>query len=508
MNLFRRISAARDAFLGRKPARRAMNPAAGSRLTNDWQGLLCSPDSLMRMGLVKMRARSRELERYDDAARAFGHALKNNVLGSEGMKFQMAVKDVKFEGAKVIEKPDVYANRVIQDSRKRFDRRENYTTSRRFSRKRAHEIILQRWAFDGEIFIQKVRGANNPFKYSLRLIPADYCDQDLNVSTLPNGNEIRMGIERNISTGEHVAYYFLTARPGDTWGGHNYGKKHERLEAADVIHVASFHDPDETRGIPWLIAAMLNLQMAGGFKEAALINARVSANHVGFFTKDFPEGTDANTIKEFEDNGSIVNDTEPGEWIELPFGTKPVSVDRAYPSADFAPFIKAVLRGCSSSVGMSYMTMTGDVSDANFSSLVAGKRDEQEQWKTLQSTFEELYCQPEFEGWLNAGLLTQEIPLPLAKFDKFNAPEWTGRRWAYYNPVDEMSANEMAIQNGLRSPQEIIKEMGRDPDDVIADIADWRKQCTANGIPLNDPKALVQAGSTGKPAKPKPDDEE
>ena len=60
-------------------------------------------------------------------------------------------------------------------------------------------------------------------------------------------------------------------------------------------------------------------------------------------------------------------------------------------------------------------------------------------------------------------LLTGQIPnLPFSKFDKFNSPIFRGRRWKWVDPLKDITATIMAINNGLSSWTEEINAGGGD----------------------------------------------
>jgi hypothetical protein len=51
---------------------------------------------------------------------------------------------------------------------------------------------------------------------------------------------------------------------------------------------------------------------------------------------------------------------------------------------------------------------------------------------------------------------------PSAKFDKFNRPDFTGRRWKFVQPVDDMTANEKKVNLRIASVGDIIRETSQE----------------------------------------------
>jgi capsid protein len=60
--------------------------------------------------------------------------------------------------------------------------------------------------------------------------------------------------------------------------------------------------------------------------------------------------------------------------------------------------------------------------------------------------------------------------LPLSKFDKFNAPKWTGRRWAWVDPLKDVEAARAAVGAGFKSSTQVVTEMGGDLEDIYEEI--------------------------------------
>ena len=75
------------------PQKRSYSAGAVGRLTSDWGTTITSADVEVRNDVTKLRARCRELERDDPYARRYIKLLKNNVLGSDGIRLEMKVQE-------------------------------------------------------------------------------------------------------------------------------------------------------------------------------------------------------------------------------------------------------------------------------------------------------------------------------------------------------------------------------------------------------------------------------
>ena len=72
------------------------------------------------------------------------------------------------------------------------------------------------------------------------------------------------------------------------------------------------------------------------------------------------------------------------------------------------------------------------------------------------------------------GLMTGAIPLPLAKFDKFNQPYFRGRRWAWVDPLKECQANALQVANKFTSRTRVVEDSDCDADweEVLFELAE------------------------------------
>jgi lambda family phage portal protein len=226
------------------------------------------------------------------------------------------------------------------------------------------------------------------------------------------------------------------------------------------------------------------------YEEAELVASRVAAAKMGFFTKE--KGTAAGFgADDTDDDGNTITEAAPGTFQELPAGMDFKPFDPEHPTANFDAFCKGVLRGVATGLGVSYSGLTGDLTNANYSSLRAGLLPERDLWRALQGWVIEHFCQIVFADWLWMALLSGAIDLPVAKYEKFLAAEFQPRGWAWVDPESDANASEKAIAAGLNTYTHVLAEQGRDFEDTVAQLAEERKVLAAAGIPLLDPKTAA-----------------
>lgn len=451
-----------------KAKARGYSGAISSRLTGDWLNPTTTGDEEIRRDLQKLRNRCRELERNNDYVRRYLNGLDSNVIGSSGVMLQMKVED----------SPLVYdeqANRVIEREWHKWCNRKHTTPNGRQSWLEICKLALRSCARDGDVLLQLVRGYNNDHGFAVQLIEADMLDIHHNNYRLANGGEIRMGVETN-KVGRPVAYHILTSHPGET---SDTSRKRVRVDADDIIHLYNPERISQTRGVPWMVSAMTRLQMLAGYEESELVASRTAACKMGFLTKD---ANAENYTGEEDEDYNLIMEAEPGSIEELPTGMRFQEWNPQHPTSAYKDFVKATLRGISAGLNISYNTLANDLEGVNYSSIRAGLFDEREHYKSIQNWFIDSFIQPVFEAWLEASILNGVFPFGVNKFDKMNQPKWCARRWPWVDPLKDMQANILAMNNGLEAKRNIINYTGGDIEDVYSTIAADKKLAEDKGL--------------------------
>jgi lambda family phage portal protein len=447
-----------------------------NRLSGDWLTSATSIDHDIRSGMVAVRSRARDLSQNSEFAKAYLRAVRKNVVGSEG--FALQVKAQNFENGKAVQ--DRVANSKLETAFYDWGMPETATVTGKISFRKAQEVLIETVARDGEAFVRLIRGRNvNRYGFSLQLIEPDWIDEKYNAE-LRGGNVIRMGVEIN-RWRKPVAYYVSTRNNTlDLYGTIIPTEPYVRVPAGDMIHLFDPERADQTRGISWVAPAMVGLHNLRGYIEAAVINARVGASKMGFFRD--PTGGDNPYEGDATDaSGNKITTIEPGIFEDI--GQKEFhAYDPKYPDQQFDPFVKAILRGVSAGLGVSFSSLSNDLTEVNFSSIRAGLIEERETWKSLQAWFVESLLNRVYAEWLEMALLTEAVNLPYVKYAKFNAPKWTGRRWAWVDPLKDVQAAKEAVSSGFKSATQIINEAGGDIEELYQELSEEKALAQEYGL--------------------------
>lgn len=473
-------------------SQRAFNAAQVTHLTSGWTTSSMSADAEIRNSLPAMRARSRDLAVNNDYMRHFLQMVATNVIGHNGFALQMRVKDTNG-------KADQLANKAIESAVAKWSKRGTCEVTGKLSFSALQRLVARTVARDGEAIVRKVRDRKlNLFGFALQLIAIDRLDTSLN-QLARNGNVIRMSVEIN-SYGRPVAYHLRTDHPGDGVYIGTSGQRYERVPADDIVHLFVQEDPEQTRGIPWAVSAMTRLNHLGAFDEAAVIAARIGASKMGFFKQADTGGAAGEALQ-----GQLMQEASPGEFGVLPVGVDFESFNPDYPHANYGPFTKACLRGIAAGLGVSYNGLANDLEGVSYSSLRAGTLAERDEWMTLQDWLADGLLGNVFEDWLRMSLLTGAImlpngaALPPAKYDKFNSYEWQGRRWPWVDPVKDITAAVLAINNKLGSRSKVLASQGGDFADIAEQLQQENELLTSLGL------NVAPTESSSAPPKDAPD---
>ena len=495
MKLVERI-ASRFGFQRVKPiaSKRTYAAAAVNRLTEDWSTMLSSADTEVNGGAKKLRARARQMERDNPFVERYLKLLENNVLGATGIGLQMKVRDPdRYEGQKLVKGGyDVLANRTIENGWEDWGRKGVCCTDGVTSWVGLQKLCLRSAARDGSCYIVKHYGKNwNKYGFALQFLEADYLREDHN-AVLGNGNTVKMGIEFS-PDGRKVAYHFYNRHPYEFGLTANVGVRSVRIEAERVIHVFKPTRGGQTNGVPWLTSSMMTLRQLDGYWEAELVAARSAASKMGFYEKSVPDGYQG----ALDDQGNPTQEMQPGVIEDLPMGVTFKTHDPQHPVSAFGDFVKSVLRGASAGMGVSYNSLANDLEGVNYSSIRAGLLEERSEWMALQNWFIEMVVAPVFNEWLSVALLSGALKmpngsaLPAVKLDKFNAPEWKPRRWAWVDPLKDLNAKVLAIEKGLDSRRSAISEQGGDIEDVFADASADNELAKSYGLEFPTDKPMT-----------------
>lgn len=468
--------------------RRGFDAAALNRYVNDWLTSSHSIDNDIRKGLKKVRERSRDLARNNDHARNAVRVICNNVVGT-GIQMQATVKMRR--GGRL----DKATNDAIEAAWAKWKKASRCHTAGMLSFAEMERAIVRAVVIDGEVFIRKVKEpfGDSRIPFALELLDADRLDVELN-GTAPNGNDIRMGVERD-RWGRPVAYHFDVSNPADIGlMGTSYNPQKKRVPANEVIHLFVSEQPNQTRGIPWFVTAIIRMHHLSGFTEAEVIAARAEACRMGFITS--PE--DGAMSDGEEGDGTPISSFEPGRIERLLPGETYTEAKPARPGGTYEPFVKSMLRSMAAGIGVTYASLSRDYSEVNYSSGRLELLDERDNWRVLQQWLIERFHSAIFPEWLDVATMAGEVSLAGYENapDMYRAVRWVPRGWSWVDPQKEIAAYQAAVRCGFITQADVIAASGGDFEAVVEGRKYELELAGQNGLIFDtDPASVAKNGA-------------
>lgn len=448
-------------------ALRQFEAAQNKNTLFDWgtQSITCDAD--LYRALPELRARAKDLAQNNHYVKRFLRLLETNVIGPEGIKLQMAVKNS--DGTK-----DKMANDLLEQAWDEFSQKENFTVTGQLDRTAAECLAIKSLAREGEIIIRVVKGYDNPHRFAIQFIDVSQLDHEYN-ARLEDGGFVRMGVEFD-RWRRPRRYHFLTYKDADDMFLASSTIRRERFSVpADQIIHRYIHDYiDQSRGYTWFHAAMIQLRHLGSYQEAAIIASRIGASKMGIWTPQPDAATGEFSGDDVDDDGNLIMEATPGGFEIAPKGYKLDMFDPGYPNTDHGEFVKAMLKGISSGLNVCYPSLASDLEGVNYSSIRAGLLEDRDGYKLLHNFFIQQIEKDIFRHWLSSALMAAKTltPLPAAKFDKFNAPKFAGRSWPWVDPLKDIQAEVQAINARLKSRKRVMTQQGIEFDDEVQQIQD------------------------------------
>lgn len=313
----------------------------------------------------------------------------------------------------------------------------------------------------------------------LQVLETDYLDAT-KTGPLGNGNYCVGGIELD-AQGRRLAYWLHEQHPGEMYSLRG-ALKSSRIAASEILHVFEKERPGQVYGVSRLAAALIKLRDLDEYSEALIVKKKIEAclgvivttdednrvmsGQVGSVTNPDDTTTRLETLAP-----GMIQYVKPGETIEV-----------VNPSSNGDEgFSREALRAIAVAAGVTYEQLTGDLSGVNYSSIRAGLVEfrrlvEQFRW----GTFIPMACTPIAEWFKEAGQIAGTLgPRQVAVM-----PVWTPPRWEWVDPLKDVQATVMEIDNGLRSRSSAIRERGDDPEETRQELADEQKEWKAAGVQL------------------------
>lgn len=487
---------------------RTFEAANVNRLTFDWAYSVLSFDQQLQMyaAIPRLRARSRELAQNDPSMARFIRKMEKSVVGPSGMSLQGRIRKKRKRGESDL---DEDSNDLIESSWALWSKKKFASLDQRLSWRGIQKLTVRTAVTDGEVLIRRqfVSPAENPFGVTLQMIDSDQLDWQYGSSIpvqLSNGNTVRFGVERD-DRGRHAAYWVYKQHPSEI--GFN-SMQRIRIPADELLHIIVPIKIGQSRGIPWATAALSRMNTLKGYIDAEVVAARLAACQMGSIEtelpKEYPDGDPTNPGRKLANNGESI-EAQPGAFIPLLPGDKLNPIKWDHPTAAFESFVRGVKLDIAAAMDITYMSLTGDLTNANFSSARVGLLDERDTWEELQQWLIEELCEPVYDWWLDAAMLSPRSPLSALKSNDpmdYQDVIWHARSFPWIDPLKDGQAAVLKVENAFSTRTKELAQQGMDFTEVCEELKEEQDLIEKLGLKLgsdirgtaNSPDATANEG--------------
>jgi lambda family phage portal protein len=314
---------------------------------------------------------------------------------------------------------------------------------------------------------------------ALLALDADQVDEKHNVKANRDGTEIRMGVEID-RYGRRLAYHVWSTHPDD--GGRE--RQRRRIPAEQIIHLGRGSRPGQTRFLSPLAPILLDLRHLRGMQEGVLVLQRTAACKMGFWV---PNDQYQGPIEPEAGQQRIQMEAEAGLIDQAPFGFNFQNWDPGQPGPEYDPFTRNVLRSIAAGLGVSYGSLTGDLSDANYSSQRVGMLLEREGYRADQQYMINAFYRPAYTAWAYWSQLTGAVRQPA----DLSAIKWQPRGFPWIDTQKDAQGDLTRVASGTDSLTRQAQEQGRTVEEVFRERADEIALAKSLDVPLMLPSTMV-----------------
>lgn len=463
-------------------ARQAYDGARGGRRTDGWVAGNTSANAENLAAGPKLMARTRDLVRNDPL---LANAKRNVKLYAVGTGIELQINDKRWQALW-----DRFVASADASGMMDFYGLQALAAGTIFE---SGSILIRRRMRRGEDEL--------PVPMQLEALEPDHLDVARD-GTHDSGGWILNGIEFD-AIGRRAGYWLHSVHPGETgaafWA--RSATTESRFVPADsVLHSFVMDRAGQVTGVPWPHAAIIKARDLADYEDAELFRKKIEACNVGAITS--PAGMLGNPLGPTPDGapsgtgaGEAGGDPspeyfEPGTFVKLGPG-EAVSFNDPKGNTAYSAYVRTQQQVIGAAVGMPYAKLTGDLTQANFSSLKAGSN----QFEALMDSFRWLtlipqVCDPVLSWFFEAAVLSGQAPT-----QRLPDYEWQPPPYPEVDALKEAQARAIDVRSGVKTMQQVIRERGGDPDRQLDQIAEWNRKLDEKKITLDtDPRNVSRAG--------------
>ena len=310
-----------------------------------------------------------------------------------------------------------------------------------------------------------------PVPLALHVGEGDMIDESRDAGSLVSGtNRARLGVELG-DFDERLGYWLHQVAPGEPQRFLRAGQPHSTLVPREqVCHFYRRLRPGQVRGVPLFAPVLLGARDFADLMDALVVKARMEAA-IGVLVKSNDSATSmgAAVAGAGNDKNTRLEQIRPGMVHYMRQGEEAQAFAPSSNTA-FEPIARSSLMGFAAGTGQTYHQLTGDLSQANYSSLRAGLIESRKftadvQWHALAPQVLDRVIARFVDRAILAGRLRpRQGGYPCQVIMPAHEP---------VDPKKDLEADILAVRAGRMSPQDFIGAWGRDWREVLAEYAEF-----------------------------------
>lgn len=344
-------------------------------------------------------------------------------------------------------------------------------------------------------FIDLRMNEAGPVPLRLQLLEGDHIDSSRDVAL--DGNRVRLGVALG-DYNRRLGYYLFPEHPGERIATATSAL----VPRSEIRHVYRPLRIGQVRGISWLAPILLSAKDLADLYQFTIVKEQVGASFAGYVTSQsgMPSVMPATT----KPTGERTMLPEPGSLYEMGPG-QDIKFPQLPGGGQFATVALATLQAMAIGVGLTYDQATGDLRQANYSSLRAGKI---EHWAFVEQVQAHCViprtCDAVADRFVDRAILAGVLR---PRKDGYGR-SWVPPARQPINPKDDLEADINAVRSGRLTPQEFIAQWGYDWRKVVSDNTTFWAAIDKAKLALDiDPRKPRAGAGAGGPAAAPPQGE-
>lgn len=450
--LRRAIARARLGYV--KAAYEAGKPSRTHPIRGDAMG----PDATMQYANVTLRWAARDLDQNHDLAISILDDLVNWTVGT-GLTVEPMLLTEDQE-------PAIDLNRRIGELWQEWSYRPD--TAQEMALGELERQIARSLFRDGEILVRHVTGGGfrypTAIPYILEILEADFLPFEHSRTTSGRNNSIIQGVERD-GWGRVVAYHIWRHHPNEYHGRSLMTPTDQalkRVPAEQMSHCKFTRRVRQTRGVPILHGVLHRIQDLKDIEHSERVAAKIDAN-IAAFIRNMPglgnnvtrQGDKTRQEQEME-SGMMLHQFE-GEGLDIHTPKRP--------NAQLEAFRTGQIRMAAAGTMTRYSAIGRDY-NGTYSAQRQELTEGQMNYARLREYLIGVFYKPMWRRFMDGVRLSGQIAT--REFRGIYAPslyaaDFRGPPLPWIDPDKELKARAGAIDAGLASRQQMIRDMGGDP---------------------------------------------